>query len=257
MTKDTEDVAIITGGLTGIGLECAKALKKMGNKIVIGSRRCEEPEAEVAKKILGDGSYFFYLNVGDEKSVKEFTSKVKETIGDPVILVNAAGIYKEAQIKDDNTQHWHDQLDVNLTGPFLMTKELMPGMIRKKFGRIVNIASTAGKVGAAGYAGYCASKAGLIGLSKVTALEGAPYNISCISVSPTWVETPMMDSAALRYSKENGTSQNKAKDDLKKTNPQNRLVQPSEIAALIAFACGGECPALTNEDIQINAGALW
>ena len=171
MTKDTKDVAIITGGLTGIGLECAKALKKMGHKIVIGSRRCEEPEAEVAKKILGDGSYFFYLNVGDEKSVKEFTSKVKETIGDPVILVNAAGIYKEAQIKDDNTQHWHDQLDVNLTGPFLMTKELMPGMIRKKFGRIVNIASTAGKVGAAGYAGYCASKAGLIGLSKVTALK--------------------------------------------------------------------------------------
>ena len=257
MTKYTEDLAVITGGLTGIGLECAKALKKMGNKIVIGSRRCNGPEVELAKKILGDKCYFIHLNVGDEKSIKEFISKVKETIGDPVILVNAAGIYKEAQIKDDNTEHWHDQLDVNLTGPFLMTKELMPGMIRKKFGRIVNIASTAGKVGAAGYAGYCASKAGLIGLSKVTALEGAPYNISCISVSPTWVETPMMDSAALRHSKENDTSQYKAKEDLKKTNPQNRLVQPSEIAALVAFACGKNCPALTNEDIQINAGALW
>jgi NAD(P)-dependent dehydrogenase (short-subunit alcohol dehydrogenase family) len=138
-----------------------------------------------------------------------------------------------------------------------MTKELLPGMINKKFGRIVNIASTAGKVGAAGYAGYCASKAGLIGLSKVTALEGAPYNISCISVSPTWVETPMMNNAAIRHSKKNDTTPDKAKEDLKKTNPQNRLVQPSEIAALIAFACGENCPALTNEDIQINAGAIW
>jgi NAD(P)-dependent dehydrogenase (short-subunit alcohol dehydrogenase family) len=252
-----ERIAVVTGGLSGIGLESAKALQKSGHKIIIGSRRCGGKQFESVQKILGKNSFFFHLDVGDEKSVKEFTSQIKKNIGDPSILVNAAGIYREAQIKDDNTEHWRDQLDVNLTGPFLMTKELMPGMIDKKFGRIVNIASTAGKVGAAGYAGYCASKAGLIGLSKVTALEGAPYNISCISVSPTWVETPMMDNAALRHSKENDTSQNKAKEDLKKTNPQNRLVQPSEIAALIAFACGENCPALTNEDIQINAGAIW
>ena len=111
--------------------------------------------------------------------------------------MNAAGIYKEALITNTDIDHWLDQLDVNLTGPFLMIKELMPEMIKQKFGRIVNIASTAGKVGASGYAGYCASKAGLIALSKVTALEGAAHNISCISLSPTWVETPMMDNAAI------------------------------------------------------------
>jgi len=253
----TEKIAVVTGGLSGIGLESAKALVKMDHKVIIGSRRCEGPEADVAKKILGNNSYFFHLNVGDEKSVKKFSNNVIEKFGNPSILVNAAGIYKQAQIKDINTTHWFDQLSINLTGPFLMTKEFMPGMIKQKFGRIVNIASTAGKVGASGYSGYCASKAGLIGLSKVTALEGAPYNISCISVSPTWVETPMMNNAAIRHSKENDTTPDKAKEDLKKTNPQNRLVQPSEIAALIAFACGENCPALTNEDIQINAGALW
>ena len=250
-------IAVVTGGLSGIGLECAKELKKAGNTVIVGSRRCDSEDAYSVKKTLGENSYFFKLDVGNKSSVKQFVLKVKEVVGSPSILVNAAGIYKEALITNTDIDHWLDQLDVNLTGPFLMTKEFMPNMIKQKFGRIVNIASTAGKVGASGYSGYCASKAGLIGLSKVTALEGAPHNISCISISPTWVETPMMDNAAIRHSKQNNIDPEKAKEKLKDTNPQHRLVQPSEIASVVAFACGETCPALTNEDIQINAGALW
>ena len=250
-------IAVVTGGLTGIGLECAKELNKSGNIVVIGSRRCDSEDINSVKEVLGKNSYFFKLDVGNKSSVKQFAIKVKEIVGSPSILVNAAGIYKDALITDSNIDHWRDQLDVNLTGPFLMTKEFMPNMIKQKFGRIVNIASTAGKVGASGYSGYCASKAGLIGLSKVTALEGAPHNISCVSISPTWVETPMMDNAAMRHSKQNNIDPEKAKEKLKDTNPQHRLVQPSEIASVVAFACGETCPALTNEDIQINAGALW
>lgn len=250
-------IAVVTGGLTGIGLECAKELNKSGNIVVIGSRRCDTEHINSVKEVLGKNSYFFKLDVGNKSSVKQFSIKVREIVGSPSILVNAAGIYKHALITDPNIDHWCDQLDVNLTGPFLMTKEFMPNMIKQKFGRIVNIASTAGKVGASGYSGYCASKAGLIGLSKVTALEGAPHNISCVSISPTWVETPMMDNAAIRHSKQNNIDPEKAKEKLKDTNPQHRLVQPSEIASVVAFACGEACPALTNEDIQINAGALW
>ena len=153
--------------------------------------------------------------------------KVREIVGSPSILVNAAGIYKDALITDSNIDHWRDQLDVNLTGPFLMTKEFMPNMIKQKFGRIVNIASTAGKVGASGYSGYCASKAGLIGLSKVTALEGAPHNISCVSISPTWVETPMMDNAAMRHSKQNNIDPEKAKEKL--GNPRKANTSQSKV----------------------------
>ena len=250
-------IAVVTGGLSGIGLECAKELKKAGNTVIVGSRRCDSEDAYSVKKTLGENSYFFKLDVGNKSSVKQFVLKVKEVVGSPSILVNAAGIYKEALITNTDIDHWLDQLDVNLTGPFLMIKELMPEMIKQKFGRIVNIASTAGKVGASGYAGYCSSKAGLIALSKVTALEGAAHNISCISISPTWVETPMMDNAAIRHSKQNNIDPEKAKEKLKDTNPQHRLVQPSEIASVVAFACGETCPALPNEDIQINAGALW
>ena len=136
-----------------------------------------------------------------KKSVASFTNKIEKEFGHVEILINAAGIYEEAQIVDGDTSHWHNQIDINLTGPFLMTQALMPGMIKKKFGRIINIASTAGKVGEAGYSGYCASKAGLIALTKVAAIEGAPHNISCVSISPTWVETPMMENAIARLSK--------------------------------------------------------
>ena len=153
-------IAVVTGGLSGIGLECAKELKKAGNTVIVGSRRCNSEDAYSVKKTLGENSYFFKLDVGNKSSVKQFVLKVKEVVGSPSILVNAAGIYKEALITNTDIDHWLDQLDVNLTGPFLMIKELMPEMVKQKFGRIVNIASTAGKVGASGYAGYCASKAG-------------------------------------------------------------------------------------------------
>ena len=148
-------------------------------------------------------------------------------------------------------------VNINFIAPMLIYRNSINYMKLRKFGRIINIASTAGRVGEAGYSGYCASKAGLIALSKVTAIEGAPHNISCISISPTWVETPMMDNAIVRHSKNRKISKSSAKKALKSSNPQGRLVQPEEIASLIAFACGETCPGLSNEDIQINAGAIW
>ena len=253
----TNKIAIITGGLSGIGLASAKALIQQGHTVVIGSRRCNTKEASSVQNSLDKKVIFYQLDVSDQKSVASFTNQIEKEFGHAEILINAAGIYEEAQIVDGDTSHWHNQIDINLTGPFLMTQALMPGMIKQKFGRIINIASTAGRVGEAGYSGYCASKAGLIALSKVTAIEGAPDNISCISISPTWVETPMMDNAIVRHSKNRNISKSNAKKALKSSNPQGRLVQPEEIASLIAFACGETCPGLSNEDIQINAGAIW
>jgi len=250
-------IAVITGGLSGIGLASAKELTQIGHTVIIGSRRCNTKQVSSIQNSLGEKAVFYQLDVSDKKSVASFTNKIEKEFGHAEILINAAGIYEEAQIVDGDTSHWHNQIDINLTGPFLMTQALMPGMIKQKFGRIINIASTAGRVGEAGYSGYCASKAGLIALSKVTAIEGAPDNISCISISPTWVETPMMDNAIVRHSKNRKISKSSAKKALKSSNPQGRLVQPEEIASLIAFACGEACPGLSNEDIQINAGAIW
>jgi NAD(P)-dependent dehydrogenase (short-subunit alcohol dehydrogenase family) len=251
-------IAIVTGGLTGIGLASAAALVHAGHRVAVGSRRGETGEAaEAARAKLGKGAFIGALDVADPASVAAFLAQVEERFGPAQILVNAAGIYREGFLDSADEQSWDDQVAINLTGSYRMIRALFPAMKAEGWGRIANIASTAGRVGAAGYAGYCASKAGVVGLSKAVAVEGAAFGISCISISPTWVETPMMNRALERHAAASGGTVAQAKAALHASNPQNRLVQPEEVAALVAFFCSPDAPALTNEDIQVNAGALW
>ena len=225
-------VAIVTGGLTGIGAAAARALETAGCKVAAASR----------------SGGFAPLDVRDTKSVSAFVDKVRADLGAPTILVNSAGLYRGAAIEELTDEDWETDIGTNLTGVFKMTRAVLPDMQTAGWGRVVNIASTAAHLGAPTYAAYCASKAAVVALSKVTALEGAPHGINCVSISPTWIETPMMDRAEAR-----GMS----KDWIASQNPQNRLVQADEVAALIAFCCSDASPALTNEDIQVNAGAEW
>jgi NAD(P)-dependent dehydrogenase (short-subunit alcohol dehydrogenase family) len=251
-------VAVVTGGLTGIGLASALELQAAGVMVAVGSRVGSDSEAgHAARQILGDAAMIGALDVADQVSVDAFCAKVQHQLGPVDILVNAAGIYAEAVIDGHSDEAWSSQIDINLTGPFRMTRALLPDMMARGWGRIVNIASTAAHIGAAGYAGYCASKAGLLGLTRVTALEGAPHGVTCVSISPTWIDTPMMDRATARHAKAGGTSAKDAKQALETSNPQGRIVQPQEISSLVAFCCGDGSPALTGEDIQVTAGAIW
>lgn len=225
-------VAIVTGGLTGIGAACAAALTEAGCDVAVGSR----------------SGGFARLDVSDTPSVSAFVAKVRADLGPTAILVNAAGLYRGAPIDEQSDEDWEADIGANLTGVFKMTRAVLPDMKAAGWGRIVNIASTAAHMGAAGYAAYCSSKAAVVALSKVTAIEGAPHGITCVSISPTWVETPMMDGAVAR-----GMSKNW----IASQNPQKRLVQPEEVASLVAFCCSDASPALTNEDIKVNAGAEW
>ncbi|MEM9330574.1 MAG: SDR family oxidoreductase [Pseudomonadota bacterium] len=252
-------VAIVTGGLTGIGLASAAALQKAGHRVAIGSRRGNEDDFAgiQARERLGDSVFIGKLDVTDDGSVADFCNKTKEHFGIPTILVNSHGIYAEASLTDHPDDAWFEQIDINLNGVFRMVRALFPGMIAENHGRIANISSTAGHVGAAKYAAYCASKAGVIGLSKAIAVEGAPHNITCVSISPTWIETPMMERATIRHAEAKGTTKEVAYENLQKSNPQKRIVQPEEIGNLVAFCCSDASPALTNEDIQVNAGAFW
>lgn len=250
--------AIVTGGTTGIGLACALALVARGHRVAIGARRAGDAavEAEVCSAV-GDGAMLAALDVADRASVDGFVDRVAKEFGSPTILVNAAGIYHEAFLHDHSDAAWDDQIEINLSGAFRMTRAVFPHMVGAGWGRIANIASTAGTRGERGYAAYCASKAGLIGLSKATAVEGAPHGISCIAVSPTWVETPMMEDAFDRIATAQGITRDAARAVLASSNPQGRIVQPSEVAAMVDFFCSEAAPGLTNVDIQINAGADW
>lgn len=251
-------VAIVTGGITGIGLFAAKALIARGHLVAVGARGAGDPALQRdVRAVLGDSVLIARLDVAQRASVDEFAALVRARLGAPAILVNAAGIYREAFLADHDEAAWCDQIEINLTGAFRMTRAVFGDMMAAGWGRIANIASTAGTKGEKGYAAYCASKAGLIGLSKATAVEGAPHGISCISVSPTWVETPMMAKAFDRIAAERQITREAARAELSRSNPQGRIVQPQEVAAMIDFFCSENAPALTNVDIQINAGADW
>lgn len=258
MAETGQRVAVVTGGLAGIGLSIARKLAADGLKVAIGARRGDDPAMqEMAAKEVGDGTFVARLDVCDEGSVEGFCRSVEEALGPIDILVNAAGITIHHTVTGHGLKDWAQVIDTNLTGPFLTTRATLPGMMERGWGRIVNIASTAAKTAVADHPAYCASKAGLLGLTRAVALEGAPHGVSCVSVSPTWVETEMLRSSAAIMAKQHGHSVDEEIAELARANPQNRLVQPEEIAALVAFLCSDAAPALTMEDISVNAGAHW
>jgi len=192
------------------------------------------------------------------KAVADAAAHVEEMIGGIDILVANAGISGSTKpTVDYDVNEWHQVVNINLNGVFHCCRAVLPGMISRNYGRIVNVASTAARTAVADHPAYCASKAGLVGLTKALALEGAPHGVTCLSVSPTWVETDMLRATAAKLATANGTTLAEEVARFAAENPQGRLAQPAEIAHLIAMLCGEEMPALTMEDIQVNAGAHW
>lgn len=251
-------VAIVTGGVVGIGLATAQALARAGHRVAIGARR--GGDAALAARLrheVGGEVMVHPLDVRDEASVAGFCAAVREAWGPADILVNAAGIEHIHPVCGHALGPWRDVIETNLTGPFLMTRACLPDMIAAGWGRIVNIASTAARTAMPDHPAYCASKSGLLGLTRAVALEGAPHGVTCVAVSPTWVETDMLRQAAAEMAREHGRTPEEEIADIARANPQNRLVQPQEIAALVAFLCSEAAPALTMEDIAVNAGAHW
>ena len=140
-----------------------------------------------------------------------------------------------------------------------MARALLPGMMARGWGRIINIGSTAATVGWKDNPAYCASKAGLLGLTRCIALEGAPHGVSCVMISPTWVETELMrrnvEQVLAREGK--GRTLEDAMAEIAAQNPQQRIIQPGEVASLAAYLCRNDAHGITAENIQITGGALW
>ena len=257
MTHTTK-TAIITGGLSGMGLAIARRLVQDDITVVVGARSAGDPE--YVRKILGAehaGIHAAALDVRSSESVDAFVADVVQTHGSVDILVNAAGVYDEAAVIAHPDKVWDDHIDTNLSGSFRTVRAVMPHMKDKGWGRIVNIASVAAHNGMANNAAYCASKAGLLGLGRCVSLEGAALGITCVSISPTWVETEMLKRFIDADIAATGQSLEEVRAEYAKSNPQNQLVQPSEVAELAAFLVSDAARALTMEDFQINAGSLW
>lgn len=255
--QDSTRIAIVTGGLTGIGRAVAVRLARGGATVAIGARRGAMPDLtrDLAAE-FGDRIAFHRLDVRDTASCRALVQEVTGRHGRVDILVNAAGVYEEAAVAGHSDQLWDDTIDTNLTGTFKMIREVMPGMMARRWGRIVNIASVAAHQGMAQNGAYCASKAGLLGLGRCVALEGAAAGVTCNSVSPTWVETEMLKTF-IDAEVAAGAPLAEVRAKYESSNPQGKLVQPGEVAELVAYLCSDAARAVTMADYQINAGSLW
>lgn len=265
--------AIITGGLTGQGLAIAQALAAEGAKIAVGSRalanrkngeavaRESEHVVEACERLSGYGGivYCGHLDVRDPDTIAQFMREAEAACGPADILVNSAGMTSEQPVCGHSDELWLRIIDTNLTGAFRMTRACLPGMIERQWGRIINIGSTAASVGWKDNPAYCASKSGLLGLTRCVALEGAPHGVTCVMISPTWVETELMRNNVRELVEREGKGRTveEAISDIARQNPQNRIIQSDEVAALAAFLCGEGGKGITMENIQITGGALW
>ena len=266
--------ALITGGLTGQGYAIAQALVAEGAHVAVGSHvgaaarlgdaaaYPEEREVEHVREALAAADvriFAGHLDVRDEASIGSFIEQAQGQCGPFDILVNAAGTTAEQPVCGHSDALWQKIIDTNLTGAFRMIRALLPGMIARNRGRIVNIGSTAASVGWKDNPAYCASKAGLLGLTRCVALEGAAHGVSCVMISPTWVETELMrrnvEQLIAREGK--GRTLEDAMAEIAAQNPQQRIIQPGEVASLTAYLCRDDARGITAENIQITGGALW
>lgn len=240
-------VAMITGGVSGMGKAMALALADAGANIAIGSLLASSSATSVKDEIVNRPTYeslektkqdleaygvkvlAMDLDVCSEESVALFYEATIETFGQVDILANAAGITAEQTVSGHSSELWHKVIDVNLNGTFRTCRLCLPGMIERKWGRIINIASTAATVGAPTSAAYCASKAAVLGLSRCIALEGAEHGVTCNTISPGWVETNFGRDWMTHIAE---TFENRSGDeyisDTKDSNPQKRMIQPKK-----------------------------
>jgi NAD(P)-dependent dehydrogenase (short-subunit alcohol dehydrogenase family) len=268
--------ALITGGLSGIGLEIAHTLAGAGANVSVGSyisaaggsgpadAAYYPTSAEIGKvrtDLAGRGVRVFagHLDVRDSAVVERFVREAEAHTGPFDILVNAAGTTAEQSVCGHSDELWAKIIDTNLSGAFRMIRTLLPGMIARNWGRIINIGSTAASVGWKDNPAYCASKSGLLGLTRCVALEGAAHGVTCVMISPTWVETELMrrNLEQLVVREARGRSVAEAVAEIAQQNPQKRVIQPRDVAALALFLCGEDAKAVTMENISITGGALW
>lgn len=247
--------AFITGASRGIGRAIALAFASEGASLALGARSMDGLSSVAAEiEAVGGTAVPIRIDVGDARSIETATSAVIEKLGNVHIVVNNAGIAKSVNVLKMDDAHWQSHLDINLTGTFRVTRAFLPGMIAEGWGRVINIASTAGKVGFQYTAAYCASKHGVIGFTRALALEMALKNITANAICPGYVNTEMTSAAARNIAEKTGGSEADAIAWLKKISPQNRFVEPEEIAAVAVMLASEQARGINGQAINVDGG---
>jgi 3-oxoacyl-[acyl-carrier protein] reductase len=241
MSKRT---ALITGASRGIGKACAHALSLAGYRIALAARSVEKLQ-EVADEIVSNGgdAFIVELDLGNREMIAGAFSKAAKEFGRIDILVNNAGVTKDGLAVRMKPADWEMVLQTNLSGAFYLTQQVLPGMMRERWGRIVNISSVVGEMGNPGQANYVASKAGLIGLTKSLAQEMGSRNITVNAVAPGFIETDMTHGLTPEL-----------KQKMLDQTPLRRMGTPQDIAGAVKFLVSEEASFITGHVLDVNGG---
>jgi len=237
-------VAFVTGASRGIGKACALALADAGARVVLAARDRAKLE-EVASEIRSRSreAYVVDLDLASDDSIKSAFATAAKELGPVSILVNNAGITRDGLALRMKKEDWSAVLDTNLTGSYRAIQQVLPGMMRERWGRIINLTSVVGQAGNAGQANYAASKAGLIGLTKSLAQEMASRNVTVNAVAPGFIETDMTSVLSPEI-------QAKVLEAI----PVRRMGKPEEVAAAVRFLASEEAGYITGHVLAVNGG---
>ena len=247
-------VALVTGGVYGIGFEIAQSLAEAGATIVFNSISQESVDEGLANyKKVGIDVHGYVCDVTDEKAVQKMVSQIKAEVGSIDILVNNAGIIKRIPMTDMSAEDFRQVIDVDLNAPFIVAKAVIPDMIEKGHGKIINICSMMSELGRETVSAYAAAKGGLKMLTKNIASEYGQYNIQCNGIGPGYIATPQ--TAPLRETKENGDRHPFDQFIIGRT-PAARWGEPVDLAGPSVFLASQASDFVNGHILYVDGGIL-
>jgi 3-oxoacyl-[acyl-carrier protein] reductase len=237
-------VAFVTGASQGIGRECALSLARAGARVVAGARNARKLADLVSEIQAGGGEALAVeLDVTSAESVKAAFAEAEKAFGPIEILVNNAGVTKDGLAMRMSPEAWSEVMETNLTGAFRCIQAVLRGMMKQRWGRIINISSVVGLSGNPGQANYVSSKAGLIGLTKSLSQELGSRNITVNAVAPGFIETAMTQALSAE-----------AREAITSKIPIGRIGTPNEVAHAVCFLAADEAGYITGHTLSVNGG---